>query len=51
MNELIDMLREAFEAGSNYAWERERGSKGYYPDFNKWVEQNLKEIEEIWKRK
>lgn len=47
MNDLIDMLREAFEAGMNYATEYEHGSRGYYPDFKKWVEQNMTEIENL----
>lgn len=48
MNELIDMLREAYEAGQNNATEYEHGSRGYYPDFKKWVELNIKEIEEMY---
>lgn len=48
MIELIHMLREAFDAGSNWATEYEHGSKGYYPDFPKWCEQNQKEIMELY---
>lgn len=42
------MLREAFDAGSNWATEYEHGSKGYYPDFQKWCEENQKEIMELY---
>jgi len=48
MNKLYDMLQEAFEAGQDHATDYEHGSREYYPDFKKWVEQNQKEITELY---
>jgi hypothetical protein len=47
MNELVDMLREAFDAGMSCAAAYEHGT--YTVDFKKWHEENKEEIEQLHK--
>lgn len=45
MNDLMSMLREAFDAGMACAAAYERGN--YTINFKKWAEENKKEIEQL----
>jgi hypothetical protein len=47
MNNLVDMLREAFNAGMSCAASYEHGT--YTVDFKKWYEENKSEIESLHK--
>jgi hypothetical protein len=47
MDDLIYMLKQAFEAGQSYASEYEAGGRGYHPDFLKWIELNKDEIQQL----
>lgn len=47
MNDLTNMLKEAFEAGMACAAAYEHGT--YTVDFKKWYEENKKEIEQLHK--